>query len=98
MRFVISAHIQAESQLSGNLSQRMLLRVGMEAADGERHGPAIGVVLFPEVVEVECKIACGKHGVATKASRQTNMRVFANDLDLRVAEVARHPGADGSRY
>src|SRR2546421_7524007 len=98
MRFVISAHIQAEGQLSGNLSQRMLLRVGMETADGERHGPAICVVLFPEVVEAECKIACGKHGVAAKASRQTNMRIFANDLDLRVTEVALHPGADANRY
>ena len=33
-----------------------------------------------------------------KRRRQANMRVFADDLDLRIAEIARHPGADRNRY
>ena len=40
MRLVVGAHVQAQRHLARHLGQSVLFRVGVEAADGERHGPA----------------------------------------------------------
>ena len=70
----------------------------METAGGEGHGPPCGLVPLPDVVEANRQVACGEDGIAAKASRQANVRVFTDDLDLRIAEVAGHSGADGNGY
>src|SRR5215475_11586291 len=92
--FIIGAYIQAQGQLPGNLGQRMLFLIGVEATNGECHGPPFCVVPPPDVVEADRKVARGNNGIAAKASRQTDMRVFADDPDLWIAKVARYAGAN----
>src|SRR5262249_60060695 len=49
------------------------------------------------LVEPDGKLACRQHRIATKPPGKTDMGVFAKDLEVGIAEVAGHPGADADR-
>ena len=97
MRFVVGAHVQAQRHLAGHLGQRVLLRVRVEAADGEGHRPARRVALLPDLVEAEGELAGRQHGVVPEPPGKTDVRVFALDLHLRIAEVAGNARSDRNR-
>ena len=52
----------------------------------------------PDVVEANGELACCNDRITPKSPGETDMRVFAEDLHCRIAEVAGHPGADANRH
>src|SRR5262245_16915965 len=75
----------------------MLARICIKPTDGKGHGPAGRITRPPDFVEANGEFACRNHRITAKAPGETDMRVFAQDLYGRIAEVTGNPGTNAER-